>query len=156
MFIRCAPIPVPRHLCLTALQMLRAIWPSIEHLPNHLPENANITTAGIMCYFLYWLIQVSECLAVFPPPKTLIQFAKILVPLSARVSATYTLALCCKSRSRPSDMVGDAYLGVCQGASTPGDHRRPCEHSWASLVVGLALRVELGTGYLLNTCCQHT
>lgn len=56
--------------------MLKAIWPSIQHLPNHLPASANITTAGnvktmhsrdhvshndcpgMMCYFLYWLIQV--------------------------------------------------------------------------------------------------
>ena len=29
--------------------MLKAIWPSLAHLPNHLPENANITTSG-KCY----------------------------------------------------------------------------------------------------------
>ncbi|THG96210.1 hypothetical protein EW026_g5587 [Hermanssonia centrifuga] len=38
-------------------QMLKAIWPSIQRLPNALPAGANITTAGLMCYFLYWLIQ---------------------------------------------------------------------------------------------------
>ncbi|KAI0027498.1 NCS1 nucleoside transporter family [Vararia minispora EC-137] len=38
-------------------QMLKAIWPSTAHIPNHLPPHANITTVGIMCYFLYWLIQ---------------------------------------------------------------------------------------------------
>ncbi|KAH8115076.1 cytosine-purine permease [Phellopilus nigrolimitatus] len=38
-------------------QMLRAIWPSIAHLPNQLPLGANITTSGMLCYFLYWLIQ---------------------------------------------------------------------------------------------------
>ncbi|THH16283.1 hypothetical protein EW146_g4322 [Bondarzewia mesenterica] len=38
-------------------QMLKAIWPSLARLPNHLPESANITTASMMCYFLYWLIQ---------------------------------------------------------------------------------------------------
>ncbi|TCD70364.1 hypothetical protein EIP91_003716 [Steccherinum ochraceum] len=38
-------------------QMLKAIWPSLAHLPNHLSPGANITTAGMMCYFLYWLIQ---------------------------------------------------------------------------------------------------
>lgn len=60
--------------------MLKAIWPSIQHLRNHLPESAKITTAGmrdvyslvyaaqlihfycigILCYFLYWLIQVRD------------------------------------------------------------------------------------------------
>ncbi|KAI0926219.1 hypothetical protein AcW1_008440 [Taiwanofungus camphoratus] len=38
-------------------QMLKAIWPSLARLPNHLSPGANITTAGIMCYFLYWLVQ---------------------------------------------------------------------------------------------------
>ncbi|KAH9982021.1 cytosine-purine permease [Russula compacta] len=38
-------------------QMLKAIWPSIAHLPNHLPPSANITTSGMICYFLFWLIQ---------------------------------------------------------------------------------------------------
>ncbi|CAE6526085.1 unnamed protein product [Rhizoctonia solani] len=39
-------------------QMLKAIFPSITRIPNSLPESANITTVGIMCYFLYWLIQL--------------------------------------------------------------------------------------------------
>ncbi|KAI0806114.1 cytosine-purine permease [Irpex lacteus] len=38
-------------------QMLKAIWPRIQHMENHLPASANITTSGMMCYFLYWLIQ---------------------------------------------------------------------------------------------------
>ncbi|KAJ3534748.1 hypothetical protein NM688_g7085 [Phlebia brevispora] len=39
-------------------QMLKAIWPSIQRLPNHLPESTNISSAGLMCYLLYWLIQL--------------------------------------------------------------------------------------------------
>ncbi|KAG9103519.1 hypothetical protein FRC06_010201 [Ceratobasidium sp. 370] len=39
-------------------QMLKAIWPSTARIPNHLSPNANITTVGIMCYFLYWLLQL--------------------------------------------------------------------------------------------------
>lgn len=38
-------------------QMLKAIWPSVQHVPNRLSPSANITTVGMMCYFLYWLIQ---------------------------------------------------------------------------------------------------
>jgi NCS1 family nucleobase:cation symporter-1 len=53
--------------------MLKAIWPSIAHLPNHLPPSTNITTSGarqlvfieyilkysegMICFFLYWSIQ---------------------------------------------------------------------------------------------------
>ncbi|ETW79909.1 nucleobase cation symporter [Heterobasidion irregulare TC 32-1] len=38
-------------------QMLKAIWPSLAHLHNDLADGAHITTAMMMCYFLYWLIQ---------------------------------------------------------------------------------------------------
>ncbi|EJU01806.1 cytosine-purine permease [Dacryopinax primogenitus] len=38
-------------------QMLRSLFPSFLHMPNHLPPSANITSAELLCYFLYWLIQ---------------------------------------------------------------------------------------------------
>jgi NCS1 family nucleobase:cation symporter-1 len=38
-------------------QCLNAIWPSFINFPNHLPENAGITSAGLLCFFLYWFIQ---------------------------------------------------------------------------------------------------
>jgi len=28
---------------------LTAIWPSFERFPNHLPESAGITSAGMLC-----------------------------------------------------------------------------------------------------------
>lgn len=37
--------------------MLTAIWPSFALLPNHLPTSAGLTTAGMISYFIYWLIQ---------------------------------------------------------------------------------------------------
>ncbi|RXW13820.1 hypothetical protein EST38_g12035 [Candolleomyces aberdarensis] len=61
-------------------QMLKAIWPSLARLPNQLPESANITTSGIMCYFLYWLVQFPFLL--FSPQKIrhLFTFKAIVVP----------------------------------------------------------------------------
>ncbi|KAI0649150.1 NCS1 nucleoside transporter family [Trametes meyenii] len=38
-------------------QMLKAIWPSLARMHNGLAPGAHITTSGMMCYFLYWLIQ---------------------------------------------------------------------------------------------------
>lgn len=38
-------------------QMLKAIWPSLARMHNSLPESAHITSSGMLCYFLYWLIQ---------------------------------------------------------------------------------------------------
>jgi len=39
-------------------QMLKAIWPSITKIPNKLPASSNITTAEMMCYFLFWILQL--------------------------------------------------------------------------------------------------
>ncbi|KAI4917752.1 hypothetical protein J4E85_009844 [Alternaria conjuncta] len=41
--------------CVTAI--LNAIWPSFRDIPNHLPASVGLTTAGMISYFLYWLIQ---------------------------------------------------------------------------------------------------
>lgn len=37
--------------------MLEAIWPSFKHFPNHLPESGKITSAMLLCYFLFFLLQ---------------------------------------------------------------------------------------------------
>jgi Permease for cytosine/purines, uracil, thiamine, allantoin len=50
-------------------QMLKAIWPSIAHLPNHLPPNANITTSGerqqLMIMFDKYSPIPKECFVIF-------------------------------------------------------------------------------------------
>ncbi|KAI0258157.1 NCS1 nucleoside transporter family [Gloeopeniophorella convolvens] len=61
-------------------QMLKAIWPSIAHLPNHLPPNANITTAGMLCYFLYWFIQFPFMLVSPQKIRWLFLAKAIIVP----------------------------------------------------------------------------
>ncbi|KAH9941577.1 permease for cytosine/purines, uracil, thiamine, allantoin-domain-containing protein [Epithele typhae] len=38
--------------------MLRAMWPSVNNIPNHLPESAGITTKDFMSFFLFWLISL--------------------------------------------------------------------------------------------------
>ncbi|KAG8827743.1 hypothetical protein FRC19_000752 [Serendipita sp. 401] len=61
-------------------QMLKAIWPSTARIPNHLPESANITTTGLMCYFLFWLIQF-PCLLISPQKVRWLFIAKaVIVP----------------------------------------------------------------------------
>ncbi|KAF2791929.1 hypothetical protein K505DRAFT_308590, partial [Melanomma pulvis-pyrius CBS 109.77] len=51
---------------------LEAIWPSFINFPNHLPEDAGITSAALLCVFLYWFIQTS--LALMPISKLRILF----------------------------------------------------------------------------------
>ena len=36
--------------------MLKALWPSVASIPNKL--DGNITSTGMMCYFLFWLLQL--------------------------------------------------------------------------------------------------
>ncbi|KAG8969413.1 hypothetical protein FRC03_003104 [Tulasnella sp. 419] len=40
------------------LVMLRAIWPSIQRIPNGLPESSGTNTRDFMCFFLFWLISL--------------------------------------------------------------------------------------------------
>ncbi|KZT73187.1 NCS1 nucleoside transporter family [Daedalea quercina L-15889] len=62
-------------------QMLKAIWPSLARLPNHLPVKSNITTSGIMCYFLYWLIQF-PCMLISPQRiRWLFMVKALIVPV---------------------------------------------------------------------------
>ncbi|KAG6331822.1 hypothetical protein ID866_7267 [Astraeus odoratus] len=64
------------------IQMLKAIWPSIANLPNHLPENANITSSGLLCYFLYWLIQFPFMLLSPHKIRWLFLVKGIIVPVA--------------------------------------------------------------------------
>ncbi|TRM62186.1 permease [Schizophyllum amplum] len=40
------------------LVALRAIWPSTNNIPNHLPASSGTTTRDFMCFFLFWLISL--------------------------------------------------------------------------------------------------
>ncbi|KAG9309884.1 cytosine-purine [Chiua virens] len=63
-------------------QMLKAVWPSIAEMPNQLAPNANITSSGLLCYLLYWLIQFPFLL--LPPHKVwyLFLIKGIIVPIA--------------------------------------------------------------------------
>lgn len=40
------------------LVMLRAMWPSVNNIPNHLPASSGTSTRDFMCFFLFWLISL--------------------------------------------------------------------------------------------------
>jgi hypothetical protein len=42
--------------CMTVL--LTATWPSFANIPNHIPESEGITTAGMVGFLLYFLLQL--------------------------------------------------------------------------------------------------
>ncbi|KAH9035685.1 NCS1 nucleoside transporter family [Lactarius hengduanensis] len=79
-------------------QMLKAIWPSIAHLPNHLPPSAKITSVELICYFLYWCFQLpfmfvsphkirwlflAKTIVVPPTLLALLVWAAVKVPLKS-------------------------------------------------------------------------
>ena len=59
---------------------IEAIWPSFKRFPNHLSPDAGITSAGILCFFLYWIFQT--ILATMPIQKLRILFLvkAVIVP----------------------------------------------------------------------------
>ena len=62
--------------------MLKAIWPSIANIPNQIPGGSNITTSGMICYVIYWLIQF-PFMFVSPQKIRYLFMAKgTLVPIS--------------------------------------------------------------------------
>lgn len=38
--------------------MISAIWPQFNTFPNHIPESAHVTSAELLCFFLFILIQL--------------------------------------------------------------------------------------------------
>jgi NCS1 family nucleobase:cation symporter-1 len=71
-------------LCVQAGDFLKccieAIWPRFENFPNHLPANAGITSAQLLCFFIYWTFQT--ILACMPIQKLRILFLvkAVIVP----------------------------------------------------------------------------
>ena len=42
--------------CMSVL--LTAIWPSFKNIPNHIPADEGITSAGMVGFLLYFLLQL--------------------------------------------------------------------------------------------------
>ncbi|KAH7925098.1 hypothetical protein BV22DRAFT_461509 [Leucogyrophana mollusca] len=64
------------------LVMLRAMWPSVNNIPNSMPASSGTTTRDFMCFFIFWLISLP--LIWFPIHKIRHFFtvATIIAPLA--------------------------------------------------------------------------
>ncbi|KAF3082636.1 hypothetical protein TWF569_006625 [Orbilia oligospora] len=71
-------------LCVQAADFLRncitAIWPSFASFPNHLPESVGIDSAGMLCFFLYWIVQTILSLMPIHKLRILFLIKAIIVP----------------------------------------------------------------------------
>ncbi|KAF3912086.1 hypothetical protein ABW21_db0203511 [Orbilia brochopaga] len=61
-------------------EMIKAIWPSFASFPNHLPADAGTTSQGLLCYFIYWVIQFPFVLVHPTKIKALFILKSILTP----------------------------------------------------------------------------
>ncbi|KAI0711993.1 permease for cytosine/purines, uracil, thiamine, allantoin-domain-containing protein [Fomitopsis betulina] len=64
------------------LVMLRAIWPSIENIPNHLPASSGTTTRDFMCFFIFWLISLPAIWLPLHKVRHLFTVKAIIVPIA--------------------------------------------------------------------------
>lgn len=59
---------------------ITAIWPSFKNFPNHLPADAGIDSAGLLCFFLYWIAQTILSLMPIQKLRLLFLAKAIIVP----------------------------------------------------------------------------
>ncbi|KAK6332782.1 hypothetical protein TWF696_002805 [Orbilia brochopaga] len=71
-------------LCVQAGDFLRncitAIWPSFAGFKNTLPESMGIDSAGLLCFFLYWIMQTILSLMPIEKLRILFLVKAIIVP----------------------------------------------------------------------------
>ncbi|KAH9925124.1 permease for cytosine/purines, uracil, thiamine, allantoin-domain-containing protein [Fomitopsis serialis] len=64
------------------LVMLRAIWPSIENIPNTMPASSGTTTRDFVCFFLFWLISLPAIWLPLHKVRHLFTVKAIVVPIA--------------------------------------------------------------------------
>ncbi|KAI0720755.1 permease for cytosine/purines, uracil, thiamine, allantoin-domain-containing protein [Cerioporus squamosus] len=64
------------------LVMLRAMWPSVNNIPNHMPESSGTNTRDFMCFFLFWLISLPAIWFPIHKIRHLFTVKAIVVPIA--------------------------------------------------------------------------
>ncbi|KAK5047074.1 hypothetical protein LTR84_007016 [Exophiala bonariae] len=65
--------------CMTVL--LTAIWPSFKNIPNHIPEDQGITTAGMIGFLLYFLLQLPFLCIPYTKVQWFFAFKSVIAPI---------------------------------------------------------------------------
>ncbi|KAF7327808.1 hypothetical protein MKEN_00360600 [Mycena kentingensis (nom. inval.)] len=129
-------------------QMLKAIWPSVQRIPNHLPASSGITSVNMMCYFLYWLLQI-PFLLVSPQ-----RIRHLFVLKAAIVPATWLAILIWAMRRAPPSVSLNAQHSTLSGSQA----------SWAwlsalnsalGIYATLAVNIPDFTRYAKNERAQY-
>jgi len=64
------------------LVMLRAMWPSVNNIPNSLPVSSGTTTRDFMCFFLFWLISLPAIWFPIHKIRHLFTVKAVVVPIA--------------------------------------------------------------------------
>ncbi|KAK7181961.1 hypothetical protein DPSP01_006195 [Paraphaeosphaeria sporulosa] len=65
--------------CMSVL--LEATWPSFANIPNHIPEDQGITTAGMIGFLLYFLLQLPFLCIPYTKVQYFFAFKSIIAPM---------------------------------------------------------------------------
>ncbi|KAJ3817700.1 permease for cytosine/purines, uracil, thiamine, allantoin-domain-containing protein [Lentinula raphanica] len=65
--------------------MLRAMWPSINDIPNGLPDSAGITTKEMLAFFLFWFISLPAIWFPVHQIRHLFTLKAIITPIAGLV-----------------------------------------------------------------------
>ncbi|KAH8926525.1 hypothetical protein BT69DRAFT_1317542 [Atractiella rhizophila] len=71
--------------------MIRAIWPSYAHFPNHLPKGGGVTSQQLLSYFLFWLLQY-PFLLIHPSKLRFLFILKVLVVPAVMIATVAWIA----------------------------------------------------------------
>ncbi|KDR80376.1 hypothetical protein GALMADRAFT_223259 [Galerina marginata CBS 339.88] len=62
--------------------MLRAMWPSVNDIPNHLPASSGTNTRDFLCFFLFWLISLPAIWFPIHQIRHLFTLKSIVTPIA--------------------------------------------------------------------------
>ncbi|CCL99209.1 uncharacterized protein FIBRA_01224 [Fibroporia radiculosa] len=65
------------------LVMLRAMWPSVNNIPNSMPVSSGTNTRDFMCFFLFWLISLPAIWFPIHKIRHFFTLKAIVVPIAA-------------------------------------------------------------------------
>lgn len=61
-------------------QLLICLSPRFANIPNHLPDGANITSSGLLCFFMFWLVETAITMIPVDKLKWLFRFKADICP----------------------------------------------------------------------------
>lgn len=64
------------------LVLLRAMWPSVNNIPNSMPASSGTTTRDFMCFFLFWVISLPAIWMPLHKVRHFFTVKAVLVPIA--------------------------------------------------------------------------